>query len=110
MHKFLWRNSSLVAREEAGLADVVDSAHPAQDPLKAEAEASVGHSAVVAELVVPLEGLGVHLTVLVDLLQLLGVMDSDTAADDLANAGHKEIHTLGELRVIFTALGRAGSD
>src|SRR5690606_1476941 len=89
------------AGEGDGLPHVVQSAHPGDGSLEAEAEARVGDAAPAAQVEVPLEGLARQVVGLEALQQGVEVALALAAADDLAVAlGGQDVHAEGEALVL----------
>lgn len=91
-------------RVEADVPDVVPVEQPAQEPLDPEAVASVLASPELPLVRVPVVVGSFQPLALVGRHQLLVVVHTHRAADDLADVGQEDVDGLGERGVVLAAL------
>src|SRR5580693_1093714 len=84
-----------------GFADVFQSAHPGHEAFDTHAEAGVRHTAVFAQIDVPVESFRRKFVLFQALHEQIQIVDALTSAYDLAIAfGRDHIHAQGQLRTI----------
>ena len=91
------------AGEGNDIADVGHAGHKHQQALEAEAEARVRHAAIFAEIGIPRVGLGIDAVAREIFRQNIEPFFALTAADDLADAGHQQIHRGNGFAIVVDA-------